>query len=1423
MTQMPTYKGVLGSGSGTFTLDWGNNDYSLDVSVKMFKGAFDVDGTFKFDGTDSNYFIYFEASAKVSVPNNIPFIGGDELADFHFVFDYHSKDPTTGEPIGYVAAWTKLNFLVTKKDVGFLFDINDSGASNPKSIGKHAINEIKDGDYGPDTQYYTYSKSFQIPAGATVAEFQVQWPEAKGTQMAAYEFVPTGGSHNDKNIIQQSEFGKGNTATLITNSTDAPTSTLLTQLTDPQLEDAGTYYYYLYSTEQFADADTELDWQFTYSIPDPVVSLASDLPSGVDTDPSVSVDILYQVGPDLASGTTVTLYADTDNQGYDGFKVNSFTPTSDDATYNGLPWQLTNLPIGNYYLYASINDGQNPTVYSDYSAQTNFMPTGPISGSVLDNINGNVGVPGVQMYIDLNGDNAFDPSTEPTWTTNGDGYYRFDYADAADTTPLQSGSTYHVGLVTVEGVTLNDSSNDNPRPITSPDLFGTDTTFELKINSSIAGTVFQDVNQNGVLDSGEKGAQGWTVYIDANNNGQLDVTDPSAVTTSDGDYRIFNLTPNSTYTLRLDQDPDSQSDFFVTSPTSLSVTTGAGTYQLVADQNYGVLQYAQISGTIDNYNLLPDGSLSTSTSPPPSGWNVQLLDSSGAVVATTTADTTDGTYTFENVIPGNYTVHQVVPSGWLQYAPVTADDPTFNNMFASTGTAPVAMVQADFDLDGDLDIATVSTENEGGTVSFLLNNGKGAFTKSNVTVSVKFSSGEAFALEAIEGWPKASAPSLAVVSKDGWVSVIPNITQAGQVLSFDSPVNNYAHFLHASTTHGVTAGDFDEDGITDLAGSHDGTSGNPKRFDVILMKDGTRVDGQHYSTPGQLAAADMNGDGHLDLVLNSDDSNEKFNVAYGDGTGNFPTITTWNLNGGGSFKLTSSNGPVAISDVNADGLLDVILGTGGDFGLVIQTQTPESGFFFLEAVSASVVGLGADRIQGELFPNIAVLSNSSTLDLFEFVDNGTELVGPQTSLTNVETPTALNVVDVNGDGLPDLLAADSGKNGVWVYINTTGRDVDISVAASAGQDLGDLDFTNDQTAQITGAVFDDANFSGVQEGSEGGLADVRVFLDRNGNGRWDRGERYTSTNADGLFAFSRLLPGRYVVTVELPDGRILANPTDGRRDVVIGWGRHDSRSPQLRNFALAPGIELSRYSDAVDVGNDWTLRRNGAYLELFDNTDGVVLERHLLRKMSSVVLLASNFTADSLTIDLTFGGSFTLPGGIHIDGGRDGRSGGSTLHIIGGRTDRVKHVSDTEVEINGNLDGTWTDNLADAVVEGGKTIPDPTGRPWCHVYGPWFLPGIRLTNRFSDVFVGPRFPTTHLREVANHHSTIATTHRDESLHGLNQSLKGADVAPRAQDFVSQPRRTKIAGTGDTSSSSKWNLLALRSYCGPSGFPVGRIA
>ena len=59
------------------------------------------------------------------------------------------------------------------------------------------------------------------------------------------------------------------------------------------------------------------------------------------------------------------------------------------------------------------------------------------------------------------------------------------------------------------------------------------------VPSSVAGTVFNDLNENGVQESGEAGFAGWTAFLDNNRNGLLEPGEASTVTGADGTFTII--------------------------------------------------------------------------------------------------------------------------------------------------------------------------------------------------------------------------------------------------------------------------------------------------------------------------------------------------------------------------------------------------------------------------------------------------------------------------------------------------------------------------------------------------------------------------------------------------------------------------------------------------------------------------------------------------------------------------------------------------------------------------------------------------------------------------------------------------------------------------------------------------------------------
>ena len=68
---------------------------------------------------------------------------------------------------------------------------------------------------------------------------------------------------------------------------------------------------------------------------------------------------------DPDSSTTIILFADTDQVGFDGLQVNEFTNPPGDQR-NGFFWDTFGIPEGLYFIYAQISDGVNPTVTSAY-------------------------------------------------------------------------------------------------------------------------------------------------------------------------------------------------------------------------------------------------------------------------------------------------------------------------------------------------------------------------------------------------------------------------------------------------------------------------------------------------------------------------------------------------------------------------------------------------------------------------------------------------------------------------------------------------------------------------------------------------------------------------------------------------------------------------------------------------------------------------------------------------------------------------------------------------------------------------------------------------------------------------------------------------------------------------------------------------
>ncbi len=86
---------------------------------------------------------------------------------------------------------------------------------------------------------------------------------------------------------------------------------------------------------------------------------------------------------------------------------------------------------------------------------------------------------------------------------------------------------------------------------------------------------------------------------------------------------------------------------------------------------------------------------------------------------------------------------------------------------------------------------------------------------------------------------------------------------------------------------------------------------------------------------------------------------------------------------------------------------------------------------------------------------------------------------------------------------------------------------------------------------IGGYLFNDGNDNGVQDGGEGRTPTRAVYLDTNANGKFDSGEKSTTSNSTGVYSFSSLAAGTYNVSRVFPPGFRLSNSQIGYVPVTL--------------------------------------------------------------------------------------------------------------------------------------------------------------------------------------------------------------------------------------------------------------------------------
>ncbi len=369
----------------------------------------------------------------------------------------------------------------------------------------------------------------------------------------------------------------------------------------------------------------------------------------------------------------------------------------------------------------------------------------------------------------------------------------------------------------------------------------------------------------------------------------------------------------------------------------------------------------------------------------------------------------------------------------------------------------------------------------------------------------------------------------------------------------------------------IAVGDFNGDGKTDLAVANIGSSSN---VSVLLGNgDGTFQAAVNYSAgtaPESVAVGDFNGDGKVDLAVANQGSNN-VSVLLGNGDGTFQPAVNYNAGAGVQF--------LAVGDFKGDGKADLVVVNQGGGNVSVLLGNGDG--TFQSAVNYSAGGqpqcVVVGDFNGDGKQDLAVV-NSTTNNVSVLLGNGNGTFQAAVNYNVGSSPLYAAVGDINGDGKLDLAVANRGSNNVSVLLGNGDGTFQAAVSYAAGTAPFSVvveDFNGDGRADLGVANFSSNNVSVLL-----GMANPDLTVSKAHNGNFTQGQTgatYSITVSNGGAAPTA---GAVTVTDALPVA-MTATAISG-----TGWNCLLGTLTCTRSNALAAAASYPPIAVTVNVASN---------------------------------------------------------------------------------------------------------------------------------------------------------------------------------------------------------------------------------------------